>query len=71
MEKIEIILKSIRKIVGYFILDGILSIIFGILIFIYPNLLSMLVGLFFVLIGLTGIMMGIKINKYSKIEIKI
>lgn len=71
MEQIELIFKAIRNIVCNFVLTGILAIIIGVLIFVYPNFLSILAGLFFVAVGVSSLIAAVKINKYSKIKIKL
>ena len=71
MEQFELIFKAIRNIVLNFVLTGILAILIGVLMFIYPDFLGILVGLFFVIIGVSSLIAAIKINKYSKIKIKL
>ncbi len=71
MEQLEFVFKAIKNIVWNFVLTGILAIIIGILIFVYPTFLSTLVGLLLVVIGISTLIAAAKINKYSKIKIKL
>jgi uncharacterized membrane protein HdeD (DUF308 family) len=71
MEQFELIFKAIKNIVLNFVLTGILAIIIGVLMFIYPDFLGILVGLFLVIIGVSSLIAAVKINKYSKIKIKL
>jgi len=71
MEQFEFVFKAIKNIVWNFVLSGILAIIIGILIFVYPTFLSTLVGLLLVVIGVSTLIAANKINKYSKLKIKL
>jgi len=71
MEQLEFVFKAIKNIVWNFVLTGILAIIIGILIFVYPTFLSTLVGLLLVIIGISTLIAATKINKYSKLKIKL
>ncbi|MFB6226161.1 MAG: hypothetical protein ABEJ02_02310 [Candidatus Paceibacteria bacterium] len=69
MEKIELVIKFIKNIVGGLIVQGVLSLGVGVLIFIYPELLSYLVAALFVILGIVALILAAKVNKFSKIEI--
>ncbi|MFB6181885.1 MAG: hypothetical protein ABEJ24_03235 [Candidatus Magasanikbacteria bacterium] len=69
MEKIELVIKFIKNIVGGLIIQGVLSLGVGILIFVYPELLSYLVAALLVLLGVVALVLAAKVNKFSKIEI--
>lgn len=71
METIEVLLKSIRKLVLGTISVGVLSLIVGVLIILYPDLLGILVGILLVVSGLIWIGIAIRLNKFSKIKIKV
>ena len=70
MEEIKIVFNFIKSLVWSLVFEGILAIIFGVLIFVYPDLLGMLVGILVVVTGIASIILAIKVNKYSKINIK-
>ncbi len=69
MEKIEVVVKFIKNIVGGLIIQGVLSLGVGVLIFIYPELLNYLVAVLLVLLGIVALVLAAKVNKFSKIEI--
>jgi len=69
MEKIEVVVKFIKNIVGGLIIQGVLSLGVGVLIFIYPELLNYLVAALLVLLGIVALVLAAKVNKFSKIEI--
>lgn len=69
MEKIELVIKFIKNIVGGLIVQGVLSLGVGVLIFIYPELLSYLVAALLVILGIVALILAAKVNKFSKIEI--
>jgi Protein of unknown function (DUF3096). len=71
MEQFEFVFKAIKNIVWNFVLTGILAIIIGVLIFVYPTFLSTLVGLLLIVIGISTLIAAVKINKYSKLKIKL
>ena len=70
MEEIKIVFNFIKSLVWSLVFEGILAIFFGILIFIYPDLLGMLVGVLIIITGAASIVLAIKVNKYSKFQIK-
>lgn len=70
MEEIKIVFKFIKSLVWSLVFEGIMAILFGILIFIYPDLLGMLVGVLIIVTGIASICLAVKINKYSKFQIK-
>ena len=69
MEKIEVVVKFIKNIVGGLIIQGVLSLGVGVLVFIYPELLNYLVAALLVLLGIVALVLAAKVNKFSKIEI--
>jgi uncharacterized membrane protein HdeD (DUF308 family) len=70
MERIEIVLKSLRSMAWMFALQGILAIVFGFLIILYPPILAILVGTILVIAGIVGIIAAIMIGKVSKIKLE-
>ena len=71
MKDLKIIFGFIRNIVAGLVLEGVLLIAVGVLIFIFPDLLNYLVAALLVVGGLIAFVFAIKINKYSKLKIKI
>jgi len=70
MERIEIVLKSLRSMAWMFALQGILAIVFGFLIILYPPILAILVGTILIVAGIVGVIAAIMIGKVSKIKIE-
>ncbi|NQU83865.1 MAG: hypothetical protein HQ536_04085 [Parcubacteria group bacterium] len=71
MKEIEIVFKVIRNVVIGLFIEGVFTIIAGVLIFIYPALAGMIVGLVLMALGVVAIVIACKINKYSRLKIKI
>lgn len=71
MEKFEIVFQAIKQIVISLVLEGIFVIILGILIFIYPALLNYLVAIFLIVTGILSLVLAAKLNKYSKLTVKL
>ncbi|MBD3359501.1 MAG: hypothetical protein GF365_02225 [Candidatus Buchananbacteria bacterium] len=60
-----------KNLVTGLVIEGILSILIGVLIFIYPDLLGMLVGLLLIVTGVIALIYAVKLNKYTKLTIKV
>jgi len=71
MDKIEVVFKTIKNLVAGLVIEGLFAIIIGVLIFIYPALLGILVGILLVVTGVLSLILAVKLNKYSKLKIKI
>ncbi len=71
MEKFEIVFQFMKNLVTGLVIEGILSILIGVLIFIYPDLLGMLVGLLLIVTGVIALIYAVKLNKYTKLTIKV
>lgn len=71
MEEIKFVFQFIKNLVSWLVMEGVMAIIAGVLIFIYPDLLGMLVGALLVISGIGSWALAAKVNRYSKISIKI
>lgn len=69
MEHVEIIFKALSHMAWSLLLEGLFFIALGILVYIYPSLIVLLASVFFVVVGLTLFVLGVKVKKYSKIEV--
>jgi uncharacterized membrane protein HdeD (DUF308 family) len=71
MEKFEIVFQFMKNLVAGLVIEGILSILIGVLIFIYPDLLGILVGILLIITGVIALIYAVKLNKYTKLTIKV
>jgi len=71
MEKFEIVFQAVKQIMLSLILEGIFVIILGVLIIVYPALLNYLVAIFLIVTGILSLVLAAKLNKYSKLTVKL
>ena len=71
MKDLKVVFGFIRNLVIGLVIEGVLAIAVGVLIFIYPDLLNYLVAALLIIGGLLGIIFACKLNKYSKLKIKL